>query len=376
MHAISTSLLSITCLLTLTSAVPFSFANNPLNNNFPTPNAEQQQALFAQAHGSLPNTPSPSSVNPNTVTSLQLIAFNEIFEVAFFTELIQNITNNVEGYEILNTSQRDQALTGLLAILAQEEVVSTSEVLAMNIQLTHFKHTLFANSTLNALGAQTVQPCAYNFPSTTLTEAYALASAFTDIVLGTLPNIQELLANARDSSLIPGIGSVIGQEGEQNGVYRFLQNKIPSALPFLTAGTREFAFSALNQMFVVPGSCEIDYINLPVYEPLTVVTSPVAPQAQEISFAFPMPTGNSTPSWNDYKVVYVNQQNLPIVENLQAVEVSGGMVEFTAAFPYNGTTFGNGLTYVLVTEGSTANLMSAGDVAKITKYGPGLISVN
>ncbi|TVY46559.1 hypothetical protein LOCC1_G005761 [Lachnellula occidentalis] len=357
----SVSLVGLSCLSNLASAAPFSFADDPTGEGYPTPSPQQLMQIELQAHGSLPNGPSPASVKPDTVTSLQLIAFNEIFETAFFSSAIQNITNNVEGYVIPNGTYRDAVLEGLVAIRAQEEL-----------------HTLFANNSLKALGAMPVQPCEYKFPVATLPDAIALAAMFTDIVLGALPAIQQLLAKANDSALIPGIGSVIGQEGEQVGAFRLLQNKIPSALPFLTAGTREFAFSALNQNFIVPGSCAIDYIKLPVYEPLTVMTMPIAAKAQTLSFEFPMPANCSTPDTSSYSLAYVNQQNVPVIEPLQSVtaNMATKMMQFTAAFPYNGTTFGNGLTFALVVDGPTAALTSAAEVAAITKYGPGLISIN
>jgi hypothetical protein len=56
-----------------------------------------------------------------------------------------------------------------------------------------------------------------------------------------------------DAGNIRGFGSTLGQEGEQNGFYRDILGKLPSALPFLTASLRDFAYSALNQLFIVPG---------------------------------------------------------------------------------------------------------------------------
>jgi hypothetical protein len=120
----SASLVGLSCLSALSSASPFSFANNPLGNGFPTPNPQQLMAIEAQSHGSIPNGPSPSAVKNNTVTSLQLIAFNEIFEVAFFSSAINNITNNVQGFAIPNGTYKDAVLEGLTAIRAQEELVS------------------------------------------------------------------------------------------------------------------------------------------------------------------------------------------------------------------------------------------------------------
>lgn len=77
-------------------ASPFTF---PLHDGFPNPSSESQ-AIIQQAAGGTPsNAPPPASVQEDTLTSLRLIAFNEIFEVAFFKELLVNVTTHVAGYE-------------------------------------------------------------------------------------------------------------------------------------------------------------------------------------------------------------------------------------------------------------------------------------
>ena len=87
------------------------------------------------------------------------------------------------------------------------------------------------------------------FPISDFNSAIALASTFTDVVLGTLQDVASLLATDGGDCMVHGIVSVVGQEGEQNGFYRSLLDKNPSALPFLTTSTCEFAFSALSQNF-------------------------------------------------------------------------------------------------------------------------------
>ena len=62
-----------------------------------------------KAHGTIPNKPLPSSISQEGITSFKLIAFNELFEVAFFTQLLHNITNNVPGYEFSSESDREYA---------------------------------------------------------------------------------------------------------------------------------------------------------------------------------------------------------------------------------------------------------------------------
>jgi hypothetical protein len=129
----------------------------------------------------------------------------------------------------------------------------------------------------------------------------------SDVVLGTLGDILTLFGEDGDNSLITGLAAVISQEGEKNGYYRALQGKIPSALPFLTSSTREFAFSALNKMFVVPGSCSnSNIINLPGFAPLKVLTSSnTAVDTQTIQFMVDA-AGTNWPGQPATPVVYLS----------------------------------------------------------------------
>ena len=127
-----------------------------------------------------------------------MIAFNELFEVAFFTSLINNITNNAPGFELESGKIKDVVLNALIAVQAQEEL-----------------HALGANGILTSAGATPIQPCEYIFPSADFDSAIDFARTFTDVVLGTLQDAQNGLAVNGDDELVALIGSVIGQEGEQ-----------------------------------------------------------------------------------------------------------------------------------------------------------------
>ena len=81
----------------LVAAAPFSF---PLPNGFPSPNATALAEVYKLAGGTLPNGALPTSLTDSGAQTLQLIAANEIFEVAYFTELLANVTNDVPGYEL------------------------------------------------------------------------------------------------------------------------------------------------------------------------------------------------------------------------------------------------------------------------------------
>ncbi|TVY83696.1 hypothetical protein LSUE1_G001142 [Lachnellula suecica] len=366
------SLIIFSCVASTTSAAPAIPA--PFTGGFPNPNADQLNTIELAAHGSLPvsapNSP-PPSFHPDSLTSLRFIAFNELFEVAFFASLINNITTDAAGFKIDNSNEKKDLLDNLNAIVAQEEL-----------------HALNANKALNASKVDQIQPCKYVFPSENIQDAIALASKFTDVVLATLPDLQTGFANNNDNGLIRGVGSVIGQEGEQNGFFRQYAHakKIPSALPFLTAGSREFAFSALNQNFVVKGSCpNIQDIDIQPIATALNVPSSVDAKSQNIQFSFDF-VGAMNAEWagpaKDYSglsLVYINQQNAPVVEKLQNVVpvISGNelLLKFEALFPFNGTTFGNGLTIAAIVP-TGADLSSVETVSAAAIAGPGLIEVN
>lgn len=175
----------------LKSGNPFSF---PLPNGFPTLSDAAKQEVNILAQGTEPNGGAPT-LTADDLTSFQLIAFNELFEVAFFTDLLYNVTNNVQGFSFQDQAQRQKVISALVAVQAQEEL-----------------HADNANAVLMANGKDPIQPCQYKFPTTNLNDAFTLAATFTDVVLGTLQDVQLHLAQNNDDGVVPIIGSVIGQE--------------------------------------------------------------------------------------------------------------------------------------------------------------------
>ncbi|KAK4214356.1 hypothetical protein QBC37DRAFT_284137 [Rhypophila decipiens] len=231
--------------LTLTSAEPFSF---PLENGFPFPSDAALEELFTRAGGNFTNAPLAPRFDDDSLTSWKLQAFNEFMEVAFFTQLIANITKKVPGYE-LESSSRDYILDTLKVIQAQEEM-----------------HAYNANDAVRYFtNGSHIFPCTYDFPVSSFAEAVSFAQTFTDMYIGLLANIQQRTAKSLGSdsnSIIYVLAQALGQEGQQSGWFRSLQRKPPSAEPFLTSSTREFVFSWL-QRFIVPGSCP-NMVNIPL----------------------------------------------------------------------------------------------------------------
>ncbi|KAI7111353.1 hypothetical protein KC352_g35871, partial [Hortaea werneckii] len=204
------------------------------------------------------------------------------------------------------------------------------------------------------------------------------------------PDIQTIFANDGDNGLIRGVGSVIGQEGEQNGFYREILGKVPSALPFLTGSARDFAFNAINQNFVVPGSCDasLDLLLHPAsgtplkeFGVLNVLTDPAditSDKDSEIDFSFQTQTskvqGHSFAAKQGMFLTYINQQNAPFSVPLMNEKFDKDQVTFTASFPGQSREM-NGLTIAAITN-SDGPFATPDDVADATLFGPGLIDVN
>lgn len=88
--------------ISLVQAYPFSF---PLPNGFPFPDNDALEQLYTTAGGNFTNAPLAPKFDDDSLTSWKLQAFNEFMEVAFFTQLISNITEGVPGYELDQTSK-------------------------------------------------------------------------------------------------------------------------------------------------------------------------------------------------------------------------------------------------------------------------------
>ncbi|KAF1954796.1 late sexual development protein [Byssothecium circinans] len=311
----------------------------PLKDGFPNPSNDQIVVIQKQAQG---------------VTNLQLIALNELFEVAFFSELVYNVTNKLPGYDL--GYGHDYVLDTLSAIVAQEEL-----------------HLLNANGALKKFNQEPIQPCKYAFPVTDFHSAIALAGTFTDVVLGTLQDVNQIFAQNGDAALVRAVSSVIGNEAEQEGFFRLVQKKRASAQPFLTTSTRDFAFTAI-QGFTIPGSCpNINLIKLKTFKSLNVVSTKIKAATQNIKFSF-RKADAGTEDWASLALVWINQQNEPIEKSLINPTVDGETVTFEAAFPYDEFLM-NGLTIAAVTKGM-GPFASADDAAKAAILGPGLIEID
>lgn len=90
----------------------------PTGDAIPDPSATQLATIEQKADGQLSNAPPPPKLTDSSLTAFQLIAFNENFEVAFFSSLIDNVTNNVPGYQIGTPEQGHELIAVLETIKA------------------------------------------------------------------------------------------------------------------------------------------------------------------------------------------------------------------------------------------------------------------
>ncbi|KAF2827938.1 hypothetical protein CC86DRAFT_404971 [Ophiobolus disseminans] len=335
----SSILYSIALVAGIVSAVPagkrdFSPDNVyfPLKNGFPNPSQDQILQIQIEGHGTLPNAPPPPKLSPEGVTNLKLVAFNELFEVAYFTELVYNLTNKVQGYDL--GYGHEYVLDSLKSIVAQEQM-----------------HLLNANGGLKRFNQETIQPCKYSFGVTDFQSAIALAATFTDLVLGTLQDVNQIFADNGDTRFVRSTSSSLGNEAEQEGFYRLVQKKRPSAQPFLTTATRDFLFTAV-QSYTIPGSCpNLATIKLKTFKPLTIESKDIKPATQNIKFST-LKKDASSYNTDQLRVVFLNGQNVPIVKKLDKVNMLADKVVFEAAFPYAEFRM-DGLTVAAVTSGKT-----------------------
>ncbi|KAK4197559.1 hypothetical protein QBC40DRAFT_231969 [Triangularia verruculosa] len=353
--------------LATTSVVTARVVRRDTADGFPNPNATQLEFIENLADGTLSDAPPPPSLNESSIPIFQLINFNENFEVAFFTSLIENITTDEAGFT-LPTEKKEQILDILTTVLAQEQLHAID---AANI-LKHFNASLIP------------EPCTYIFPGATdINSSIALAATFTDVVLGTLQDAAEGLATNGDLGPIREVASIIGQEGQQSGFYRLLLNQKPSEKPFLTTNVGAFAWSALQQ-FVVSCPFNISEIEIPIFPPLQVTNSSrgpiIEPRNQRLSFVANL-TGSSEAEqfFNetdpDLFVTYFSGQLLPISVSVQDAQWFGENnthLRFGAEFPFEENIL-VGLTIAALT--TKDNFTSYAEVVNATIAAPGLIEV-
>ena len=217
---------------------------------------------------------------------------------------------------------------------------------------------------------------------TTFNDAIALAETFTAVVLGALQDANVLFTGDGAPGPVRLVSSVIGQEGEQNGYYRVLLERIPPESPFLTTVPGPFAFSAL-QLFVVPGSCPfpLSDINLPIFPTIKTNGGPVAllqPGDQTLSFEADLSGVEAASKYvggdgSGLYLTYTTGQQVPFSVEITGVSWQGSVISFEANFPYEEYVM-HGFSHGALT---TSNSFASADaLVPATLAAPAVIQVN
>ncbi|KAK0612626.1 hypothetical protein B0T17DRAFT_544159 [Bombardia bombarda] len=363
MQIIASALAAVAALGSLTAAAPFTI---PAGDGFPTPNTQQLLAIQQDAGGALSNAPPPPKIEATSLSAIALTALNENFETAFFSSLLQNVTDNVEGFQFDTDEKRTEFLDIVDTIVAQEKL-----------------HAINAANTLRNFDAFVPVPCAYQFPSSDIRGAVQLAQTFTALVLGTLQDAAQLFAVNGDAGAVRSVASTIGQEGEQEGFFRILLGKKPSEKPFLTTSVAPFLYSYLQQ-FIVPGSCPFPLSSIPltIFPALQVLSGSdgtnVTAEDQTLQFKADLtaaPADRATKFLNGdgqgLFVTYLSGQRLPISVPVQDARWEGKTIYFAANLPYTENQM-DGLTVAALTN---AGSLAVSQVAGAALAAPGLIQI-
>lgn len=87
-----------------------------------TTSLRQLEKLEELAQGRIPDTYLPSNISSQGIKNLQLLAYTELIEIAFFTDLITNVSTSQPGFEIEDLEERVEILEGLSTVLAVRAV--------------------------------------------------------------------------------------------------------------------------------------------------------------------------------------------------------------------------------------------------------------
>ncbi|KAL8635709.1 MAG: hypothetical protein Q9226_009325, partial [Calogaya cf. arnoldii] len=296
--------------------------------------------------------------------------------VAFFNELLTNLTTDVPGYRANDTFPLDRAL-----LIKNIEAIKNQEEL----------HAIAVNAFLVSAKQQPISPCQYRFPVTNFKNAMFFAQVFTDLALSTIPAVQLLFARdgGTASRNVLTLGSILGQEGQQDGYFRSTQQETASAAPFLTGGTASIAYNALIKL-IVEDSCPqpLSDIGLPRWGPTGAFNQIYINNGNdrpEESFplwisANPEVTNGSLP-WSTFQfgdpasMIFLSGQNIITVPATDYRHYGGNPVDnFRTEFPFD-KGFANGLTIAILARGNQS-FATANAAAEAAILGPVLIEMN
>ncbi|ODM20626.1 hypothetical protein SI65_03679 [Aspergillus cristatus] len=305
-------MLSVLAILTLTSIGQSAFT--PLKDGYPVISNKTTLADVEQLAGGHAGTYPPApTLDVDDRTSWAVLAFSSLSTIAFYNELIANITNHVPGYDVSPT------------------------------MITDFESAI----------------------------DYAIQLSY--ISIGHIPDMVQHTANnlgTGGANIIFNVAGWSSVYGQQNGWFWSLLGKSPSVQPVSTPAPRDFLYSLIYQTSVVPGSCPDASLPVQRYEPLILITENV----KDALIKFEFINKAKIDAGSNHSMVYLNGNIAPLTVPFNVSSNHDDKVKITADFPHDKWNM-DGLTLVSVVKG-TGNFSFPIDVANATLFGPALIVYN
>lgn len=180
-------------------------------------------------------------------------------------------------------------------------------------------HVATIEALLQHNGAQTINPCQYEFPVSNAEEFFALANIITSVGIGAIFDLQDGVSQT-DPGLEVSVSGIVTVESRHDAFFRMTAGETPNPSPFDTHISGAWAYN-LALDFIIPGSCgnglPASITSIPVFPPLGLVgtNEPAFASTNSIgTLVFTVNTMQMPSSWSHRPLFmgWVNQEMAPI----------------------------------------------------------------
>lgn len=220
----------------------------------------------------------------STKINLQLLNHLLNLKYAFVTEGIANITSGDERF----TADAGYLGPWHVPIIADDKTPSVLSALnRMNVQDKVELATV--QTILASYGVATVDPCSYDFPSTSLSSFLVEMQLIANMIINMLVSFDPATTTATDPVLAAFINGVTGAQARHDSTIRVLKNEYPSPTPLETWLPATYAYSIAQMFYTVPGSCpqKLPFQILPRLDhPVFGKPDPTKPPPTQVTFSY------------------------------------------------------------------------------------------
>lgn len=299
----------------------------------------------------------------DTIANLQLLNHLLNLKYAFLTEGVANITAAEPSF----VSDPDYLGHWRVPITADDKEKSVQSAL-MRLAAQDKIGIASIQTILEAYGAASIEPCAYTFPSSTLSSFLKEGELITNMIIDFLLDFDANTRTKPDNVLGVFISAIIGTQARHDSTIRLLSNSYVSPTPFETNIPADFAYSLALKFYIVEGSCRA---NLPftvlarLDHPVFGKPDPTKPPPTEVTFFYAEdPKIEAAP--NLY-LAWIGQLGKPIYTTWEKRGTMGGASPPPKVKEWNA----KGTIYVILTDQNTE--MDLKKLVRKTLAGPSQI---